>query len=487
MKTPSGPHPKPRVVYLGIRHESNTFAPAPTTYNDFEIYRDAATLIERIDVGPYLAEIDLRAVYLANATPSGVVTQAAYERLKAECLAALRAALPVDGVLLDLHGAMEVEGITKPEPDLAAAVRAIVGDSVPLSVSLDLHGNLTQALLAQVNCVTAFRTAPHRDYPDTVGRAIKHLLRCIREGLRPQMALVPVPLLIPGEYAMTTAEPARSLYAAIDGLEGQPGILDATLMVGYAWADRLHSTASVVVVAERDHALALRTAQAFAQQVWAQRRAFAFPGETATVAQAIGMAMASTIHPVFISDSGDNVTAGGAGDMTGVLEQLLAQGATQALVAGIEDAAAVEACRAAGIGAQVELQLGNKLGLPGGVPLRGMAWVERIDPQSASVLIRMDEVRVILTASRRVFFTCAEIEQLSGIDPLSQQIVVVKLGYLMPDLYDRAPRSILALSPGLTDLDMRRFNHQQVQRPIYPLDNDTDPSVGWPLLFCEGT
>ncbi len=485
MNTTSGSPHQPRIAYLGIRHESNTFAPASTPYEGFEIYRDVDMLTKQIGIGSYLTDIDVCAVYLANATPSGVVTRTAYERLKAECLAALRDVLPVEGVLLDLHGAMEVEGLEKPEPDLAAAVRALVGDAVPLSVSLDLHGNLTQALLDQVNCVTAFRTAPHRDYPDTVGRAIKHLLRCIREGLRPQMALVPVPLLIPGEYAMTTAEPAQSLYAAIDGIEQQPGILDASLMVGYAWADRPHSTASVVVVAEHDYAIALRRAQAFAQQVWAQRHAFAFPGETASVEEAVRIAIASEIHPVFISDSGDNVTAGAAGDMTGVLAQLLTQGATEALVAGIEDATAVAVCKAAGMGAHVELMLGNKLGLPGGVPLRLTAIVERIDPQLDCVLIRIGGVRVVVTATRRYFPTCADIEQAAGVNPLSQQIVVVKLGYLMPDLYDRAPRSILALSPGLTDLDMRRFGHQQVQRPIYPLDSDTDSAVGWPALFDE--
>jgi microcystin degradation protein MlrC len=452
-------------------------------YEDFEIFRDVGALTERLGGEQYLADVDVHAVYLANATPGGVVTNAAYARMKSECLAALRYVLPVEGVLLDLHGAMEVEGLGKSEPDLAAAVRVLVGESVPLSVSLDLHGNLTQALLGQVNCVTAFRTAPHRDYADTVGRAIRHLLRCVREGLRPQMVLLRVPLLIPGEYAMTTAEPARSLYGAIDAIEQQPGILDASLMVGYAWADRPHSTASVVVVAERDHAIAMSSAQDFAQQVWAQRRAFAFPGETAAVEQAVRMAMTSEIRPVFVSDSGDNVTAGGAGDMTQVLERLLAQGATLALVAGIEDAAAVGVCKAAGAGARVELRLGNKRGLPGGVPLPLTAWVERVDPSSDCVVIRVDGVRVVVTASRRVFFTCADIEQAAGVDPLRQQLVVVKLGYLMPDLYDRAPRSILALSPGLTDLDLRRFDFHQVERPIYPLDSDTE--ADWPDMFRD--
>ncbi len=459
-----------RIAYLGIRHESNTFAPNATHYEDFEILRDLDALNARLGAASNLADADVRAVFLANATPSGVVTRGAYNRLKTECLAALRAAWPVDGVLLDLHGAMEVAGIGKPEPDLAAAVREWVGASTPISVSLDLHGNLTQALLDQVNCITAFRTAPHRDYPDTVARALRHLLRCMREGLRPQMALLRVPLLIPGEYAMTTAEPAQLLYAAIEAIERQPGILDASLMVGYAWADRPHSTAAALVVAESDSTVAMQAARAYARQIWAQRRAFAFPGETADVDEAVRLAAASEIHPVFISDSGDNVTAGAAGDMTIVLEQLLAHGAANALVAGIEDAAAYGACVAAGAGMPVVLQLGNKLGLPGR-PFAVTAHIERVDTVLAHAVIRIDGVRVIVTGKRHVFNTVAEIAQSSGIDPMQQQIVVVKLGYLMPDLYDHAPRSILALSPGLTDLDMRRFDFRQVERPIYPLDD----------------
>lgn len=465
---------KIRIAYLGIRHESNTFAPNATRYEDFEILRDLEALNARLGDASNLADADVRAVYLANATPSGVVTRDAYDRLKSECLAALRAAWPVDGVLLDLHGAMEVEGMVKPEPDLATAVREMVGGSVPLSVSLDLHGNLTQALLDQVNCATAFRTAPHRDYSDTVARAWRHLLRCAREDLRPQMALLRVPLLIPGEYAMTTAEPALSLYAAIETIERQPGILDASLMIGYAWADRPHSTAAMLVVAESDYAVGMHVAQAYAAQVWSQRRAFAFPGETGSVEQAVRLAMASETRPVFISDSGDNVTAGAAGDMTLVLEQLLMQGAANALVAGIEDAATYDQCVAAGVGATVEVLLGNKLGLPGspfGAPLAATARVERIDAGLDHAVIRIDGMRVIVTAKRHVFSTVAAIAQSSGLDPMQQQIVVVKLGYLMPDLCDHAPRSILALSPGLSDLDMRRFNFRQVERPIYPLDD----------------
>jgi len=481
-----------RIAYLGIRHESNTFAPAPTVYGDFHIERglDALnTLRKQPGTLTVPTELEIGAVYLAGATPSGVVTRAAYDKLKAELVQSLQDALrggAVDGVLLDLHDAMEVEGVDKPEPDVAASVRNMVGPDVPISVSLDLHGNLTQALLDQVNCVTAFRTAPHRDYPDTVSRAMRHLVRCMHEGLRPRMALVPVPLLMPGEFTMTTAEPARTLYAQIERIEREAGVLDASLMIGYAWADRAHTSMSTLVVAESDQALAQRQALTFGRDVWERRREFAFPGESASIEDAVRRAIVSDMRPVFLSDSGDNVTAGGAGDMTLVLEELIRQGAHDALVAGIEDVRAFAACKQAGVGATVDLTLGNKIGLSGGVPLLIRATVEKVGYHPNCVLAQVHaerpagsplsghtahgSVRVLISGSRQCFASRAEIAAAAGIDPMQQQIVVVKLGYLMPDLYDHAPRAILVLSPGLTDLDMRRFDFRRVKRPIFPLD-----------------
>jgi microcystin degradation protein MlrC len=474
-----------RIAYLGIRHESNTFLPSLTTYSDFNIVRKAPSKGVGLDAlrtalndlpGTLTVpdELDLAALYLAGATPSGVVSHDAYYRLKAELLQTLQAAMPVDGVLLDLHGAMEVDGLDKPEPDLAAAVRDIVGPDIPISVSLDLHGNLTQALLDQVNCITAFRTAPHRDYPDTVSRALRHLLRCMRDGLRPRMALVRVPLLMPGEFTMTTAEPARGLYAQIRHIEQAAGVLDASLMIGYAWADRIHTAMNTLVVAESDQALAYRLAQDFARDVWARRDAFAFPGESAGVEEAIRRAMASTQRPVFLSDSGDNVTAGAAGDKTMVLEALIAQGAQDALVAGIEDAEAFAVCNSAGAGATVELALGNRFCTSDAVPFRAFATVEQCDQHPNCVRVKIGGVRVLITQRRQVFGSRADIATASGMDPMQQQIVVVKLGYLMPDLYDHAPRSILVLSSGFTDLDMLRFGFRQAMRPIFPLDTAFD-------------
>ena len=138
---------------------------------------------------------------------------------------------------LSLHGAMEVEGIGDGESDLVGAIRERVGDAALISVSLDLHGNIAPALVEAADLLTALRTAPHRDGEATRERALSHLVRCLREGIRPQAAMVKLPLMLPGEYAVTEVEPARSLYEMLAAIEAEPGIMDASLMIGCAWTN----------------------------------------------------------------------------------------------------------------------------------------------------------------------------------------------------------------------------------------------------------
>ncbi len=176
-------------------------------------------------------------------------------------------------------------------------------------------------------------------------------------------------------------------------------------------------------------------------------------------------------RPVFISDSGDNVTAGGAGDIPVLAERLLAMGAEDALVAGLTDRAAVETCRAAGEGATVRLSIGAKMDSRSSGPLNVEARVEHLRPGMAVAAVR--GVRLLLTDTRRFLTDRAGIAA-SGIDPMRQKIVVVKQGYLFPDLADNAPRAIMALSPGATSLRLKELPYRRLRRPAFPLDDDFD-------------
>jgi len=462
-----------RIAVGGIRHETNTFSPVWTDDTDFVVRRGAAVLDNGREPLGAGQKVDLLPTFVASARPSGLVRKAAYLRLKAELLGELQAALPLDGVYLDLHGAMQVQEIGDGETDLLSAVRDLVGEEILISVSLDLHGNVSPTVAHLSDILTAFRTAPHRDYFETRQRALQLLVRALREGARPASVLLKPPLLLAGESAVTEVEPARSLYARLPEIADLPGILDVSLLIGCAWTDGPYTSTSVIVVAEDDRALAHEQAARLAREVWARRADFGFSVESAPVDEAIRRAMRALERPVYLSDSGDNVTAGGAGDIPLFAERLLALGAQDAVVAGLADPQAVEQCAAAGRGAEVSLSIGGKLDRAHGPPLAVRGRVLRLGPGAppATATVRVAGVTLILAADRRAFADRASIAA-AGVDPMAQKIVVVKLGYLFPDLYDHAPRAIMALSPGATDLRLDRLPYRRLNRPIHPLNGD---------------
>ena len=461
-----------RIAVGGISHETNAFSPIPTRYDDFRISRGTALLDKALeDRETRYAGVELLPTLIADALPGGLVNESAYLELEKELLAAIRAVLPLDGVYLCLHGAMEVKTIGDAEGRLAAAVRDIVGEGTPVSVSLDLHGNISPQLAASANILTAYRTAPHRDAPETRHRALTLLIESIRNNWRPVSALVKVPLLLAGESAVTDVEPSRSLYAALPAIAGLPGLIDASLLIGCAWTDSEHTCMSAIAVAQADRSLAETQATSLAARAWQRRRDFSLHGETAPIDPAIEQAMRAGERPVFLSDSGDNVTAGGAGDIPLIAQRLLALGAEDALVAGLADSAAVEACQAAGEGATLRLSVGGKMDSRYCGPLDIEARVEHLRPGMSVVAV--GGVRLLLTADRRFLTDRAGIAA-SGIDPMRQKIVVVKQGYLFPDLADNAPRAIMALSPGAASLRLEELPYHRIRRPIFPLDGDFD-------------
>src|SRR5262245_42491459 len=235
-----------RISTGGIHHETNSFTPLPTNYGDFELSRSLDRYADDAGTMAWLDAIALVPTFVADAQPGGLVQRDTYERLKAELLAELAASLPIDGLLLDLHGAMEVEGIGDGESDLIGAARRLVGDDVLIAVSLDLHGNISSTLVNGANILTAYRTAPPRDAPATRRRALSLLAQALARGTRPVAALVKLPLVLAGEVAVTDVEPARSLYAGLAAREQTPGLLDASLLIGCAWTDSPFATVSAI-------------------------------------------------------------------------------------------------------------------------------------------------------------------------------------------------------------------------------------------------
>ena len=343
-----------RIGIGGIAIESSTFSPLPSTIEDFRIHRGD----EIIASSPSFAngtfegrdDVEWLGTLKARALPGGPVTADAYAQMKGELLERLEAALPLDGFFFDIHGAMTVQGLDDAEGDLISAIRERVGPGCIISAGMDLHGNVSELLVGAVDIFTAYRQAPHVDAMETKARAVRHLLRLLDEGIRPHRAWVRIPVVLPGERTSTFWEPGRSVYARLAESDVVPGVLDASLWVGYVWADQPRASATTVVTGTDPAAIATE-AEKIARRYWDARAAFDFGVPAGPPDWTIDQALAQHRKAVIISDSGDNPTAGGAGDIPLMVERLLARaelvsGARTAIVAAVPNAAAVAAARA---------------------------------------------------------------------------------------------------------------------------------------------
>lgn len=466
-----------RIAIAGLRHETNTFSTLPTAYADFRAMRGEALLDTSFWRDEGMRHHTFFPVCVAHASPSGRVTEDAFGRFLMEMLDGLRAALPLDGMLLHLHGAMEVERIGDGETAILRAVRNLVGPEPLVAVTLDLHANLAPDVVALSDIVTAYRTAPHRDVEATQERGARLLIDCLAAGVRPVTRMVKLPLLVAGEAAVTEVEPAAALYARLPAFDARPGILDASILIGCAWTDSPFTAVSTVVTGT-DATAAESAARELAAEVWAARARFAIDSPTAEIDDAVRMAYASPARPVFISDSGDNPTAGAAGDVPVFLARLVELAAQDVLVAGIPAPAAVAACHAAGIGGRVSVVIGGELDRVSGYPYRAEGTVKRlaaeVDGIPPRALVGIGGVDVVLQSDRLPFTEMRHFHTL-GLDPADYKIVVVKLGYLFPELRDYAPAHIMALTPGFGDQRLDHLPYRRLCRPIYPLD----PNVTW--------
>ncbi len=476
-----------RIAIGGVHIESSTFSPHRSTAADFDVRRGPGLLGRYEDLPP---DVDWIPLVHARALPGGAVERAFYDAITTELLDRLREAGPLDGVYLDIHGAMSVEGMSDAEGAIATAARAIVGPDVLISASMDPHGNVSRDLIRSVDLATAHRMSPHEDAPLTKRRAIRNLVASLRDGVRPLRAWCRVPVLLPGERACTRDEPARSIYGSLPSYESGDGVIDAAVWIGYVWADEPRCGAAVVV-SGTDRAAIITAARDIAHSYWRSRAAFSFSTAAGDADWAIATALASKERPFFISDSGDNPTAGGGGDAVFMLERLLANeslrsGSATAIWASVVDQRAVATCVAAGEGATLELRVGGVFGSNGGADLRVRCRVERLrrdDPVGGDIaVVRSGGVQAIVTSRRKPCHLIADFADL-GVDPRSVDVAVVKVGYLVPELFDAARGWVIALTPGGVDQDIVRLGHRRIDRPMYPLDPDMPTPALDPVVF----
>lgn len=471
-----------RIAVAGLHTECSTYNPVFAREADFRVLRGPTMLKDAYFDFLTHFPAEFITILHARAIAGGPVEAALYQRWKAEILEGIKAALPLDGVYLALHGAMFVESMFDAEGDLIASVREVVGPDMLIATSYDLHGNVSQKIIDNLDIFSTYRTAPHIDTPDTMRRAVTMLVRALKTGIRPKLAWAPVPVLLPGERTSTQDEPARSFYAQLHEVEEPGGIWDASFQVGYVWADEPRATACAIVTGT-DRIAMEKAALHLAQDYWDIREQFVFGMETGSIEECVDRAIASPTQPVVLAESGDNPTGGGVGDRAEVLAALMARNAQDVIFAGIADQVATDAAYAAGIGARVQLHIGASLD-PSSAPVDAEAEIQFLaetgDKRLREAVVRIGGIALVLTARRRPFHNLTDFTRL-GLDPKAARIVVVKSGYLSPELGPLANPGIMALSPGVVDQFVERTERRHTPRPSYPFDKDFafTPEVKW--------
>ncbi|MCM2293205.1 M81 family metallopeptidase [Allorhizobium sp. BGMRC 0089] len=462
-----------RIAVGGIHTECSTSSPVLMQIEDFRVLRGEALL--QADYFSFLEGEGLEHLPLlhARAVPGGPVARAVYEAFKEDFLERLHAALPLDGLYLAMHGAMNVEGMDDAEGDWIAAARAVVGETCLVAASYDLHGNVTQKIIDQLDIFAAYRTAPHIDVRETMIRAWSMLVRALKSGERPGVAWAPVPVLLPGERTSTEDEPAKSLYRLLPEYDQRPGIWDANLMVGYVWADEPRATACAVVTAVNREA-AGHVAAEIADGYWQARQDFRFGPVTGPLEEMLDLAETCETRPVILADSGDNPTGGGVGDRADVLKALITRHFDGAIMAGITDRPAVDACFAAGLGAKLVVKIGGSLD-PASPSVEVEVEVVRLDdPGHAAerqAVVKIGGISLVLAAKRRPYHNLTDFAR-HGLDVATARLVVVKSGYLSPELQPLANPNLMALTDGVINQDIERLPSHRRRQPSFPFVRD---------------
>ena len=488
-----------RIFLAMVSHETNTFSNVPTDRAQFEAHdlRYGGEIVETFRgtgtcLGGMIAAADRLGATLvpsvaASASPAGRVTRDIYEHVKQRLLTDLTIAGRLDGVLLDLHGAMVPEGVDDGEGDVIAAVRQVVGSDVPIVVTLDFHGNLGQDMIGKADLLHGYKTYPHVDMAERGVEAMERLAQLIGRRIRPTAAWRKPPLLPPLGNQGTTRGPMRRLYDLADEMEKDPKVISISVFAGFPLADIPDAGLGVYVVTDNDQELAERLAARLARVAWDHRREFihtALP-----VKDAVARALAADGRPILLTDMADNMGGGAAGDGTEILRELLRVGARNTTVACLWDGAAVQQCVKAGVGARITLDVGGKVDHRHGAPLsvtgtvrtlsdgrftyRGPMMNGRAGRLGPTAVLDVDDVKVILITNRRQTLD-PEMIRFVGIDPLMEKILVVKSTIHYRAAFEPIAKEIIEVdAPGLSSSNLARFEYRRVRRPIFPLDPDT--------------
>ncbi len=413
---------------------------------------------------------------VAAAQPSGVVTRVAYEALRDELLADLRAALPVDVVLLGLHGAMVADGYDDCEGDLLQQVREIVGPSVVIGAELDPHCHLSERMVNYADLLIAFKEYPHTD---VLERAFELVDLCVAQAegrVRPVPAVADAHMI---SVIHTTREPGRGLVDRVMALEGQGGVLSISLVHGFPWGDVPDMGSKVLVYTDGDAKQAQALAGKLADELFSLREQMVKPYPN--IDAALDEALAFDGGPVVLADSADNAGGGAASDATFMLRRMVERGIGNAALGPLWDPLAVRIATDAGVGAVLPLRIGGKVGPMSGDPIdlvctvkalkadMHMSGLGTLQSLGDCALVEANGIQIVLNTVRGQAMGTDLFTQL-GCDLGARKIIVVKSSQHFYASYSKIAKHVIYVdAPGSVTTDLKSLPYRKIKRPKWPL------------------
>ena len=460
-----------KVLVASFQYESCSFSGSGPDINDFE-YFEGQDIFKKLVVYEPLKSAGFEVVpsIYANALPGGIVPLDLYNGFKEKILQTVRENADADGIFIYFHGSMEVEKIGSGERLLLRELREITGNRPLVSLVLDLHANITEELVEYADIVCGYKTAPHVDQVETQLRAVNLLIDCLKKNIRPVTKMTGIPMLPPGDAMLTAEEPLKTLIQKTLEYEKQPDILSVNLFFGHMWVDAANTRASVVVTAskaEQAESLSMDLAKTF----WDTRHSYKLGVENGVIDDCADKALESTAKTVFISDSGDNTTAGADGRSLIVLNAFVNRlpFTKKVCISGITDDALISKVKENNLKTFPYTIDGKEISFTVKHMGKILGWAKEIigDCLTASY----QNIDVIFTDKRAAFisednFTTA------GVKIEDYDIVVVKLGYLFTELQPFCDKHYFALTEGSSCVDIKRFHYKNLIRPLYPLDEE---------------
>ncbi len=487
-----------RIAVGSIKQESNSFVPTQTTLDSFGLLLQGEELftgyeVARVEVPAFLdvlrgAGATPVPLLAAATTPGGPLTRPTFDYLLGGLIARLRAALPVDAVVLALHGAMVVEDEPDAEGAILQAVRAVVGPATPVGVSLDLHGHITPRMVEQATFIVGFQSYPHVDTYETGARTADLLLETLHGRRHPTMALARRPLVLSPVNARTTEGPLHHVAEVARTMERSGRVLHASLFPVQPWLDVPELGFAALVVTDGDPTAAQTAADELADMVWAARAAF--EPDLLPLEDAIRGGLAAPSGLTVVGDAGDAPSGGAPADSVAVLQALLAAGAdrgSRPSYLTLCDAEAAQTAAQAGIGRDVTLRVGHKVSTAAGEPrtITGRVCVladgvsRTKGPGDAGVRVNFGLTAVLAIGAIRLCVRSrpstehdSAVYYAVGLDPTDAALVFVKSpGNFRASFAPLAERVWVADTPGPTRANLRKVAFTRVTRPLYPLDD----------------